>query len=121
VKLIFTPAAPFVEAAVAYAWLALGYQAAGRVLIFYLWCIAIFLFFIAGIVGSANTAINLPLPKRSVRQRALRFFMRVFVLVRVLGLSAVGYPVLAGVYFLSVLLAIVVLEARAKEQKATAE
>ena len=98
------------EAVVAYLWLALGYEAAGRVLIFYLWIVTAVLFFFAGVAGHPKFK-RPPVPKSPA---VLRYFFRSAIAVRVLGLAAIGRPVLAGLYLVGVVLVYLMLNGAEK-------
>jgi hypothetical protein len=99
-KNLFTFFIVLAEGALAYLWLALGYEAAGRVLIFYLWFWTFLLFFVVGLIGHAKCVP----PKIKKSPLLLRYFHRGAVGVRVLGLAAIGRPVLAGLYLVGVVL-----------------
>ncbi|CAB3742730.1 hypothetical protein LMG24238_06930 [Paraburkholderia sediminicola] len=104
------------EGLLAYLWLALGYEAAGRMLIFYLWAWAILLFFIAGIVSHPKYTP----PKIKKSPLVVRYFHRGATGVRVLGLAAIGRPVLAGIYLIGAVLMYLIAnggEKRAPESK----
>lgn len=105
------------EALAAYLWLALGYEAAGRVLIFYLWARTILVFFVVGIVSHPNFV----LPKIEKSPRLMRYFHRCAIAVRVLGLAAINRPVLAGLFLIGAVLIYLVNDAEkptAKSQEA---
>jgi hypothetical protein len=104
-KGLFTFLIVVLEAALAYLWLALGYEAAGRVLIFWLWAETIVFFFMAGLLG--HPKFKRPPPNRS--PRLVRYFYRAAIAARVLGLAAIDRPVLAGLYLVSVVLVFLML------------
>jgi hypothetical protein len=98
------------EGALAYLWLALGYEAVGRVLIFYLWAWTILVFFIAGIAAHPKFVPS----KVDKSPRPVRYFLRAAAAGRVLGLAAIGRPVLAGLYLVGVVLMYLVLHSPSK-------
>jgi hypothetical protein len=109
-KNLFTFLTVLVEGSLAYLWLALGYEAAGRALIFYLWVMAILLLLVAGLMGH-------PKFKRSPLNRSprlVRYFYRTAIAVRVLSLAAIGRPVLAGIYLVGVVLVFLMLNGAEK-------
>lgn len=89
-----------VEVGLAYLWQALSIAAAGRVLVFYYWAWAVLILLIVGIAAHPN----FKLPKSDPSPRWLRYFNRAACAVRVLGLAAIGRPVLASVYLVDVVL-----------------
>ncbi|MFM0270133.1 hypothetical protein PQQ59_06080 [Paraburkholderia aspalathi] len=88
------------EGLAAYLWLALGYEAAGHVLIFYLWAWAILLFLLAGLASHPKYTPS----KIKKSPRVVRYFFRAATAVRVLGLAAIDRPVLAGIYLIGVVI-----------------
>lgn len=109
-KHLFTFLTVLVEGALAYLWLALGFEAAGRALIFYLWVWTILLLLIAGLVGHPNFVP----PKVKKSPRLLRYFNRGAIAVRVFGLAAIGRPVLAGLFLIGVVLVFLMLSGAEK-------
>ena len=105
-KSLFAFTVVVVETTLAYLWLAVAYEAAGRVLIFWLWAQTIVFFFMAGLLG--HPSFKRP-PPPSKSPRLIRYFFRAAIAVRVLGLAAIDRPVLAGLYLVSVVLGFLML------------
>jgi len=91
------------EGAALYLWQWEGLLGAGRILIFYLWAIAVYQLVLAGFafVGAASLGFNVPKPKVSAIARAWTWFV---CAVRVCVLVAIAHPALAGVYLMGAIL-----------------
>ncbi|MFP3277444.1 MAG: hypothetical protein RXR52_42070 [Paraburkholderia sp.] len=113
-KSLFTFLTVLAEGTLAYLWLALGYETAGRALIFYLWVCAILFVLVAGLIGHPK----FKLPPKSRSPRLVRYFYPTAIAARVLGLAAIGRPVLAGIYLVGVVLVYLILNGA---EKPTAE